>query len=481
MPDMPAGSAALLLESAAMLESVHAVISRMIHRSDSDFMLTTAGLLQTPPGTQRLNPVPGRTDETFVPFPITCVTGTSRFAADAALLSPPFGPISGFENPPANPYGAKRLESLFLYDTISRLPIGGRCAAIVPDGLLSRAMDKALRRELVEHQRLEAVILLPLHTYQPYANVYTAVLSFVKTGEGTSGPVWMYDARSLPLDGRFTQTVLRAFAARLLEDTADPNALWLSPETLAKKQFCLDPARYIRQGKPAGAISETELYAQIRALQQISPQAAQQDNVQLSFFGDPPAPDKHLKERRAQLRKLCRDCQALMEQIFCEMFEGKTEWPTAEGHMLFSLRSGRRLPKDSPGRDFPVYGGNGVKGWTGSAFAGPESALFIIGRVGTYCGSVRRISEPCWIDENAFYLDTLKQEIDRTFLLCLMRHMDFNSLKYGSCSPQISQADLLELSYILPPLKLQREFAERVRGLLASQEELEYALRPERK
>ena len=42
MPDMPAGSADLLLESAAMLESVHAVISRMIHRSDSDFMLTTA-------------------------------------------------------------------------------------------------------------------------------------------------------------------------------------------------------------------------------------------------------------------------------------------------------------------------------------------------------------------------------------------------------------------------------------------------------
>lgn len=43
------------------------------------------------------------------------------------------------------------------------LKVGGRCACIVPDGVLfgSSNAHKSIRKELVENNRLEAVISMP--------------------------------------------------------------------------------------------------------------------------------------------------------------------------------------------------------------------------------------------------------------------------------------------------------------------------------
>ena len=75
------------------------------------------------------------------------------------------------------------------------LRIGGRCACIVPDGVLfgSSAAHKAIRQELVDCNRLEAVISMPSGVFKPYAGVSTAVLIFTKTGHGGTDNVWFYD------------------------------------------------------------------------------------------------------------------------------------------------------------------------------------------------------------------------------------------------------------------------------------------------
>ena len=66
------------------------------------------------------------------------------------------------------------------------LKTGGRCACIVPDGVLfgSSKAHKAIRKELVEENRLEAVISMPSGVFKPYAGVSTAILIFTKTGHG---------------------------------------------------------------------------------------------------------------------------------------------------------------------------------------------------------------------------------------------------------------------------------------------------------
>ena len=89
----------------------------------------------------------------------------------------------------------KKTELLFLALFLRMLRIGGRCACIVPDGVLfgSSTAHKAIRKELVDSNRLEAVISMPGGVFKPYAGVSTAVLIFTKTGHGGTDNVWFYD------------------------------------------------------------------------------------------------------------------------------------------------------------------------------------------------------------------------------------------------------------------------------------------------
>ena len=89
----------------------------------------------------------------------------------------------------------KKTELLFLALFLRMLRIGGRCACIVPDGVLfgSSTAHKAIRKELVEGNRLEAVISMPSGVFKPYAGVYTGILVFTKTGHGGTDKVWFYD------------------------------------------------------------------------------------------------------------------------------------------------------------------------------------------------------------------------------------------------------------------------------------------------
>ena len=89
----------------------------------------------------------------------------------------------------------KKTELLFLALFLKALKVGGRCASIVPDGVLfgSSKAHKALRQELVEFNRLEAVISMPSGVFKPYAGVSTAILIFTKTGHGGTDKVWFYD------------------------------------------------------------------------------------------------------------------------------------------------------------------------------------------------------------------------------------------------------------------------------------------------
>lgn len=92
----------------------------------------------------------------------------------------------------------KKTELLFLALFLRMLKVGGRCACIVPDGVLfgSSTAHKAIRKELVDGNRLEAVISMPSGVFKPYAGVSTAILIFTKTGHGGTDKVWFYDMKA---------------------------------------------------------------------------------------------------------------------------------------------------------------------------------------------------------------------------------------------------------------------------------------------
>jgi type I restriction enzyme M protein len=92
----------------------------------------------------------------------------------------------------------KKTELLFLGLMLRMLKVGGRCAVIIPDGVLfgSSKAHKQIRKEIVETNKLDAVISMPSGVFKPYAGVSTAVLIFTKTTSGGTDNVWFYDMKA---------------------------------------------------------------------------------------------------------------------------------------------------------------------------------------------------------------------------------------------------------------------------------------------
>lgn len=90
---------------------------------------------------------------------------------------------------------SKKTELLFLALMIKGLKLGGRCAVIVPDGVLfgSSKAHQQIRKEIIDRQKLTAVISMPSGVFKPYAGVSTAILIFTKTNSGGTDNVWFYD------------------------------------------------------------------------------------------------------------------------------------------------------------------------------------------------------------------------------------------------------------------------------------------------
>lgn len=128
------------------------------------------------------------------------------------LANPPFKGTIDTERTAPNLLkvcNTKKTELLFLALFLRTLKIGGRCACIVPDGVLfgSSNAHKSIRKEIVENNKLEAIISMPSGVFQPYAGVSTAIMIFTKTTTGGTDKVWFYDmtADGYSLDAKRTK------------------------------------------------------------------------------------------------------------------------------------------------------------------------------------------------------------------------------------------------------------------------------------
>jgi type I restriction enzyme M protein len=117
------------------------------------------------------------------------------------LANPPFAGSLDYENVAKDllqTVKTKKTELLFLALFLRLLKPGGRAAVIVPDGVLfgSSTAHKALRKMLVEDQKLDGIVSLPGGVFKPYAGVSTAILFFTKTNSGGTDNVWFYDMQA---------------------------------------------------------------------------------------------------------------------------------------------------------------------------------------------------------------------------------------------------------------------------------------------
>jgi type I restriction enzyme M protein len=120
------------------------------------------------------------------------------------LSNPPFAGVLPRESIRKDlPTNSKKSELLFLGVMMEALAPGGRCAVVVPEGLLfgSTQAHVDLRRKLVEDYELLAVVSLPAGVFKPYAGVKTGVLVFRRptasaNREKKAEKVWFYEVKN---------------------------------------------------------------------------------------------------------------------------------------------------------------------------------------------------------------------------------------------------------------------------------------------
>jgi type I restriction enzyme M protein len=146
---------------------------------------------------------------------------------DVILANPPFkGSLDEEDVHPTllRKVKTKKTELLFIALILRMLRNGGRCAVVVPDGVLfgSSKAHQALRQYLVEENQLEGIISLPSGVFKPYAGVSTAILIFTKGGRTDN--VFFYDLQDdgFSLDDKRTQLHNSDFAG----DLPDALARW---------------------------------------------------------------------------------------------------------------------------------------------------------------------------------------------------------------------------------------------------------------
>ena len=176
----------------------------------------------------------------------------------------------------------KKTELLFLALFLRMLRIGGRCACIVPDGVLfgSSTAHKAIRKELVDGNRLEAVISMPSGVFKPYAGVSTAVLIFTKTGHGGTDNVWFYDMtadgfslddkRSPVADNDIPDIIARFRKLEAEKDRQRTEKSFFVPKAeIVENGYDLSINKYKKtEYKPVEYPPTSEIMAQLRKLEQ---------------------------------------------------------------------------------------------------------------------------------------------------------------------------------------------------------------------
>jgi len=120
---------------------------------------------------------------------------------DLVLANPPFKGSLDYDEvakPILDVAKTKKTELLFLSLILKSLKVGGRCAVIIPDGVLFGATKahKEIRSEIISHQQLDAIISMPSGVFKPYAGVSTAIIIFTKTDGHKNDKVWFYDMQN---------------------------------------------------------------------------------------------------------------------------------------------------------------------------------------------------------------------------------------------------------------------------------------------
>ena len=137
------------------------------------------------------------------------------------------------------------------------------------------------------------------------------------------------------------------------------------------------------------------------------------------------------------------------------------EWEAASLGQICQMKSGDGITSESISEvgEYPVYGGNGLRGY--SSQYTHDGYYVLIGRQGALCGNITKASGKFYASEHAVVV-TLFEQIDTDWLAEKLEMMTLNRYSEASAQPGLSVAKILRLQITKPPHDEQKSISAKV-------------------
>lgn len=171
--------------------------------------------------------------------------------------------------------------------------------------------------------------------------------------------------------------------------------------------------------------------------------------------------------------------KTLMHTLFTAGLRGEPQKATEIGPVpesweittigdVFKFSSGRTRPKDikessSIERPYPVYGGNGILGYSASYLL--ENPTLILGRVGEYCGCAHHTKGKSWISDNALYVKKMNRNVNSEYAREYFEFANLNQYSNRAGQPLITQGIICAVKMPFPSLEEQQQILEPLKQL----------------
>ncbi len=166
-------------------------------------------------------------------------------------------------------------------------------------------------------------------------------------------------------------------------------------------------------------------------------------------------------------RQINATLEAIAQAIFKEWFVD-FRFPGASGEMqdselgpipkgwrigtlgeILAFKNGKSSPERDDNYDYPVYGANGIIGFA-TIYNSTEKNI-VIGRVGSFCGSVYLPLTKIWVTDNSIMAEPITEKTT-IFCFILLKKIQLNTYKTGSGQPLLNQNILSNIEIIIPPI-----------------------------
>ena len=199
-------------------------------------------------------------------------------------------------------------------------------------------------------------------------------------------------------------------------------------------------------------------YPQIKTIKVYLPRVTEQEKVASLLV----TLDKRIAAQATlveQLKKYKRGAIAHILSGKDSEFAGEAIWAEKTlSDLCCEFRSGRSISATliHESGDYPVYGGNGIRGYCDHY--SHEGEYVVVGRQGALCGNVRLIRGQNYLSEHAIAVRA-NEENDTKFLLYLLDFMNLGQYSDQGAQPGLAVNKLLRLKCNVPEKKIQSKIS----------------------